>query len=82
MTVELWDGRSVNAAIEKRDPRRDLALLRIQASSLHPAASGNSGRLRVGELVIAVGNPLGFTGALSTGVVHALGPVPGLGRPS
>jgi serine protease Do len=41
---------------------------------------GDSGRIRVGELVIAVGNPLGFIGALSTGVVHAIGPYPGVGR--
>jgi serine protease Do len=42
--------------------------------------SGDSGRIRVGELVIAVGNPLGFIGALSTGVVHSIGPYPGVGR--
>jgi serine protease Do len=95
MTVELWDGRTYPAELQSRDARRDLASLRLADSADHerrwsapparqlPAATaGDSGRLRAGELVIAVGNPLGFTGALSTGVVHALGPLNGVGRRS
>ncbi len=78
--IELWDGRRVEAAVTARDPRRDLAALRMGGSDLVPAALGDSDRLRVGELVIAVGNPLGFSGALTTGVVHALGPVRAVGR--
>ena len=70
--VKLWDGRSFDAAVLARDPRRDLASLRIAAGDLPALAAGDSSKLRVGELVIAVGNPLGFVGALSTGVVHAL----------
>jgi len=70
--VKLWDGRSFDAAVVARDPRRDLASLRIEAGDLPAAAAGDSSALRVGELVMAVGNPLGFVGALSTGVVHAL----------
>jgi serine protease Do len=70
--VELWDGRSFPATVVTRDPRRDLASLRIEAGGLPAATAGDSGALRVGELVVAVGNPLGFIGALTTGVVHAL----------
>jgi serine protease Do len=70
--VKLWDGRSFDAAVLARDPRRDLASLRIAAGDLPATTAGDSAKLRVGELVMAVGNPLGFIGALSTGVVHAL----------
>lgn len=80
MTVELWDGRTYEAELSSRDSRRDLASLNVSARQLSAATTGNSDRLRAGELVIAVGNPLGFTGALSTGVVHMTGPLTGLGR--
>jgi len=70
--VEFWDGRRMPASIVKRDRRRDLAALEVEASPLAAATIGDSNALRVGELVIAVGNPLGFTGAASTGVVHGL----------
>src|ERR1700738_2243786 len=73
MTVELWDGRTYPAELRSRDARRDLASLKLAARQLPAATGGDSGRLRAGELVIAVGNPLGFTGALSTGVVHEIG---------
>lgn len=79
VAVELWDGRSFDAAVVSRDFRRDLAALRVPASGLPAATLGDSWRLRPGELAIAIGNPLGFVGALTTGVVHALGPLPGLG---
>jgi serine protease Do len=78
--VELWDGRELSARVTSRDPRRDLAFLQAPASDLPVATFGDSSRLRVGELVIAIGNPLGFAGALTTGVVHAVGPLAGLGR--
>ncbi len=79
LTVTLWDGRSFPAEIASRDLRRDLAILRLPASDLSAAPLGDSNQLRVGELVIAIGNPLGFMGALTAGIVHAVGPVPGLG---
>ena len=54
--------------------------MRIPAAGLEAASHGNSDALRPGELVIAVGSPLGFAGALSTGVVHSVGELPGMGR--
>lgn len=68
--VELWEGRRLPASIEQRDRRRDLAVLRVGAIDLPAVTAGDSDALRPGELVIAVGNPLGFIGAASTGVVH------------
>lgn len=78
--VELWDGREYRAEVTARDARRDVAALRIDAAGLPAATAGDSSALRPGEMVVAVGNPLGFVGALTTGVVHALGPFRGLGR--
>ncbi len=79
MRVQLWDGREFNAAVTARDPRRDLAALRVSAGSLPAACLGDSSQLRPGELAIAIGNPLGFVGALTTGVIHAIGPLRALG---
>ena len=76
--VILWDGRKFEAALTARDPRRDLAALQIAAADLEPAVLGESTSLRPGDLVIAVGNPLGFQGALSTGVVHSIGGIAGM----
>ena len=78
--VQLWDGREFKAAIGPRDLSRDLAQLRIEAADLPAASSADSSELRPGELAIAIGNPLGFVGALATGVIHAVGPLRGLGR--
>lgn len=80
--VSLWDGREFRAEVTSRDARRDLAALRISAGELRTAEAGDSSRVRPGEIAIAVGNPLGFVGALTTGVVHAVGPVRGLGSQS
>lgn len=83
LTIELWDGRHFPAAVTSRDSRRDLALLRIEgATGLAPIEPGNSDAVHAGELVIAIGNPLGFAGAMSTGVVHSTGSLPGMGRQS
>jgi serine protease Do len=77
--VQLWDGREFAARVQARDPRRDLAQLRIKATDLPAGSSGDSSQLRSGELAIAIGNPMGFVGALATGVIHAVGPLRGLG---
>lgn len=69
--VELMDGRTLAATVTARDERRDLAALQVDATDLPAALIGDSDALRVGALVLAVGNPLGLTGALTTGVVHA-----------
>jgi serine protease Do len=69
--VETWDGRRFPARVVSRDARRDLATLHIAATGLEAATPGDSAALRPGELVIAVGNPMGFAGALSTGIVHS-----------
>jgi len=70
--VELADGRVFPAEVIARDERRDLAALQIQATDLPAASIGNSDALRVGELVLAVGNPLGLVGAASAGIIHTL----------
>ena len=77
--VQLWDGREFDAGVASRDPRRDLATLRIAAGSLLAALPADSSQLRPGELAIAIGNPMGFVGALTTGVIHAIGPLRALG---
>jgi serine protease Do len=77
--VSLWDGREFQAEVTARDPRSDLAALRIDASELVSGSMRDSSEVRPGEIALAVGNPLGFLGALTTGVVHAVGPLPGLG---
>jgi serine protease Do len=75
MRIQLWDGREFDAALVSRDTRRDLAELRISAANLPAAAAADSSQIRPGELAIAIGNPLGFVGALTTGVIHAVGPL-------
>jgi serine protease Do len=82
LTVQLWDGREFGAVIAKRDPQRDLATLHIAATDLEAASITDSSQLRAGELAVAIGNPLGFIGALAMGVIHRVGPVPGLGSGS
>jgi serine protease Do len=80
--VELWNGRRMQARVRKTDRRRDLAELQVDADGLVSAVEGNSDALRPGELVIAVGSPYGFVGAVSTGVIHGVGAVTGFaGRP-
>jgi serine protease Do len=82
LRVQLWDAREFDAVVTSRDPRRDLAALRLHASGLPAANIADSSRVRPGELAIAIGNPLGFVGALTTGVIHAVGPIRGLGSHS
>ncbi len=71
--VTLSDGRGVNATLAGDDPDTDLALIRVHASGLIPVEFGDSERIRVGQLAIAVGNPYGFQTTVTAGVVSALG---------
>jgi serine protease Do len=80
--VKLWDGRTFAAEVVSRDLARDLATLQISATGLPAASLADSSKVRVGELVLAIGNPFGFEGALSTGIIHAAGAVYGLGGKS
>jgi len=77
--VQLWDGREFDATVTARDPRRDLAALRIGANSLPPASPADSSQLRPGEACHRHRQPMGFVGALTTGVIHAIGPLRALG---
>ncbi len=78
--IEMWDGRAFDAAVKAKDPGRDLAALTVNADGLPAVEVGDSDALRVGELVLAVGNPLGLVGALSTGIIHAVGSLNGPGN--
>jgi serine protease Do len=77
--VQLWDGREFEAQASQRDHSGDLACLGLSAQGLPSVSIADSSRIRAGELALAIGNPLGFIGALSTGVVHAVGPLRGWG---
>jgi S1-C subfamily serine protease len=71
--AEFGDGSTVHVRVAGRDPLSDLAVLRADGPLPPPVPLGDAGSLRVGQLVVALGNPLGLAGSVTTGVVSALG---------
>jgi S1-C subfamily serine protease len=71
--VTISDGRKYEADLIGDDPDTDLAVIRINAPNLVPAYLGEAQKIRVGQLVVAIGNPYGFQYSLTAGVVSALG---------
>jgi S1-C subfamily serine protease len=72
-TAAFVDGRELDFAVVGTDRLSDLAALRVTADDLAPATLGDADRLQVGQLVVAIGNPHGFGGSVTAGVVSALG---------
>src|SRR5919199_4451586 len=78
VTVASWEGDRLAAVVLRIDERRDLALLSVRGLRAPASPLGDSDTLRPGTPVVAVGNPLGFVGAVSSGVVHSIGIAPAM----
>ena len=82
VTVRLLDNREFAARVVGRDPNTDVAVIKIDASNLPAVTFGNSEQARIGDWVLAFGNPLGFTFTVTSGIVSAKGrALPGLQDP-
>lgn len=73
ITVSLTDGRSLQAELVGSDPATDVALIKIPAENLTALPLANSDKLRVGDFVVAIGNPFGLGQTVTSGIVSALG---------
>src|SRR4030088_1517832 len=73
LVASMPDGRQIDATPVGYDPATDLAVLRLAAGGLPFAEFGSSARLRIGQIVVAIGNPLGFQATVTAGIVSALG---------
>ncbi|MDO6695095.1 DegQ family serine endoprotease [Aliiglaciecola sp. 3_MG-2023] len=73
ITVKLTDGRELKAKKLGADAQSDIALLQIEAKDLHAVPLANSDKLRVGDFVVAIGNPFGLNQTVTSGIVSALG---------
>jgi len=72
-SASFLDGTEYEVDVVGADPLSDLAIARARGATLEPVRIGNADQLRVGQLVVAVGNPLGFSGSVTSGVVSGLG---------
>src|SRR5712692_2273487 len=72
-SASFIDGTEYDVDVVGADPLSDLAVARARAATLTPVRIGNADALRVGQLVVAIGNPLGFSGSVTSGVVSGLG---------
>ncbi|TME02164.1 MAG: PDZ domain-containing protein [Chloroflexi bacterium] len=72
-SASFLDGTEYDVDVVGADPLSDLAVARARADGLNPARVGNADQLRVGQLVVAIGNPMGFSGSVTSGVVSGLG---------
>jgi S1-C subfamily serine protease len=73
LSASFADGREFDTSVVGADPLSDLAVVRAEARDLKRAVLGDAGQLRVGQLVVAIGSPMGFAGSVTAGVVSALG---------
>jgi len=71
LTVELWDGRKFPAKVVGADPKTDIAVVKIDAAGLSAVTFADSDKIRVGDVVFAVGNPLGVGETVTMGIVSA-----------
>lgn len=72
-SASFLDGTEYDVDVVGADPLSDLAIARARSATIEPVRIGNADQLRVGQLVVAVGNPLGFSGSVTSGVVSGLG---------